>query len=98
MGSLEVMNDLKETLCKVIKPESVVSDPAILEEYSSDVSFTEGTRPLLLVYPESKDEVKGIVKLANESKMPLVPVSSGTPRFHGDTLPNQSGVIVDFTR
>jgi FAD/FMN-containing dehydrogenase len=98
MGSLEVLNDLKEELTKIVKPENVVSDPAILEEYASDISFTEGNRPLLLVYPENKDEVKEMVKLANESKMPLVPVSSGTPRFHGDTLPDQSGVIVDFSR
>jgi FAD/FMN-containing dehydrogenase len=98
MGTLEVLNGFKEILSKVVKPENIVSDPAILEEYSSDVSFIEGSRPLLLVRPESKDEVKGIVKLANESKMPLVPVSSGTPRFHGDTLPNQSGIIVDFNK
>jgi hypothetical protein len=92
------LTDLKGALSKIVKPENVVSDPAILEEYSSDVSFIEDRRPLLLVYPESKDEVKEIVKLANESKMPLVPVSSGTPRFHGDTLPSQSGVITDFSK
>jgi FAD/FMN-containing dehydrogenase len=98
MRILEALNGFKETLSKAVKPENVIGDPAILEEYASDASFTEGSRPLLLVYPESKDEVKGIVKLANQSKTPLVPVSSGPPRFHGDTLPSQSGVIVDFSK
>ena len=51
-----------------------------------------------MVYPETKDEVKGIVRLGNEFKMPLVAVSSGPPRFHGDTIPCQSGTIVDFSR
>jgi FAD/FMN-containing dehydrogenase len=51
-----------------------------------------------MVAPKSKEEVQGIVRLANESRMPLVPVSSGPPRFHGDTVPKQGGVIVDFSK
>jgi len=98
MSTLEALTGFKEKLGNIVRPENIVSDPATLEEYSRDVSFIERRQPLLLVYPESKDEVKEIVKLANESKMPLVPVSSGTPRFHGDTLPNQSGIIVDFSK
>jgi FAD/FMN-containing dehydrogenase len=98
MGTLEALTGFKEMLSKIVKPENIVSDPAIIEEYSRDISFIKGSRPLLLVRPESKDDVKGIVRLANESKMPLVPVSSGTPRFHGDTLPKQSGIIVDFSK
>jgi hypothetical protein len=98
MGTLETLSGFAEALGNIVKPENVVSRPAILEEYSNDISFVERNRPLLLVYPESKDELKGIVKLANESKMPLVPVSSGPPRFHGDTIPSQSGIIVDFRK
>jgi hypothetical protein len=43
-------------------------------------SLVSGSRPLLAAYPESKDEVRGIVRMAGEFKMPLVPVSSG-PRI-----------------
>jgi hypothetical protein len=32
MGSLEVLNDLKEELTKIVKPENIIGDPAILEE------------------------------------------------------------------
>jgi len=98
MGTLETLSGFAEALGRVVKPENVVSAPSILEKYSNDISFVERNRPLLLVYPESKDEVKKIVELANESKIPLVPVSSGVPHFHGDTIPNQSGIIVDFRR
>jgi len=75
-----------------------VTDPTILESYSRDCSFVPRATPLFLVYPESKEEVQGIVRLVNESRVPLVPVSSGVPRFHGDTIPSQSGVIVDFSK
>lgn len=98
MHSPETVTSFKEALARIVKPANIISDNAILEKYSRDRSFVAGSRPLLLVYPESKDEVKGIVGLANESKMPLVPVSSGYPRFHGDTVPGQSGIIVDFSR
>ena len=94
----EATAGFKDRLAGIVKPEHIVSDPAILEEYSKDFSFTAHSSPLLAVYPENREQVQGIVRLANESKMPLVPVSSGPPRFHGDTIPGRGGVIVDFSR
>jgi FAD/FMN-containing dehydrogenase len=88
----------KASLAKVVKPESIVSDSCVLKRYSKDCSFIAPGNPLLLVYPEKVEEVQGIVRLANDSRMPLIPVSSGPPRFHGDTVPGQGGVIVDFSR
>jgi hypothetical protein len=38
------------------------------------------------------------VKLASERRVPVIPVSSGPPRFQGDTVPCQGGIIVDFSR
>jgi len=94
----EAISGFRDGLAKVVKPKNIVGDSAALEGYSKDCSFVAKGSPLLLVYPESKKEVQGIVRLANENKMPLVPVSSGTPRFHGDTVPSQGGVIVDFCK
>jgi FAD/FMN-containing dehydrogenase len=85
-----------DRLAAVVNPENIVDDPSVLAGYSRDGSFAPGGSPQLLVYPESKEEVQGIVRLANESRMPLVPASSGPPRFHGGTVPSRGGVIVDF--
>ena len=98
MSPPEVTVNFKDEFTRVVKPENVVTDPTILESYSRDCSFVPRATPLFLVYPESKEEVQGIVRLANESRIPLVPVSSGQPRFRGDTVPSQSGVIVDFSK
>jgi len=95
---IEATAGFKDSLARVVKPGNIVSDPAVLEGYSRDCSFVARGSPLLLVYPESAEEAQGIVRLANESKMPLIPVSSGPPRFHGDTVPGQGGIIVDFSR
>jgi hypothetical protein len=81
-----------------MNPIDIVDDAAILEQYCRDHSFVAGCRPQFLVYPGNKEEVQEIVRLAGEVRMPLVPVSSGPPRLHGDTIPNQGGIIIDFNR
>jgi FAD/FMN-containing dehydrogenase len=98
MCPLETTDGIKDALARVVNPIDIVDDVKILEHYCTDHSFTAGCRPLFLVYPENKEEVQGIVRLAGEGRIPLVPVSSGPPRFHGDTIPNQGGIIVDFCR
>jgi FAD/FMN-containing dehydrogenase len=43
--------------------------------------------------------VQQVVTWANQTKTPLVPVSSGEPRFRGDTVPSvPEAVIVDLSR
>jgi FAD/FMN-containing dehydrogenase len=94
----EAIDSFKDSLARAVKPGNIVSDPGALEGYSKDCSFVAPGRALLLVFPENQEEVRGIVRLARESKMPLIPVSSRPPRFHGDTVPSQGGVVVDFSK
>jgi hypothetical protein len=52
-----------------------------------------------VVKPRNADDIKQLVKLANETQTPLVSVSSGAPHFKGDTVPATGGaVIVDLSR
>jgi len=89
---------LEEALTGISGPENVLSDPATLESYSQDLSFAKPIKPHAVVKPKTADEVKAIVNWANPSATPLVPVSSGPPRFHGDTVPGVPGaVIVDLS-
>jgi hypothetical protein len=94
----DITSGFLDRLATVVNPQSIVGDAVKLEEYSRDHSFVAGCSPRLLVYPESKDNVQGIVRLANENVIPLVAVSSGPPRFHGDTIPGHGGIIVDFSK
>jgi FAD/FMN-containing dehydrogenase len=94
----ETAVSFRDGVAKLVNPENIVDNSAVLEGYSNDCSFVAKGNPQLLIYPENKEEVKGIVRLANETGVPLIPVSSGPPRFHGDTVPSRGGVIVDFTK
>jgi hypothetical protein len=88
----------KEKLAAIVGASSVSNERSKLDEYSSDMSFVTKMRPSYVVKPANADQVQQIVKMANETLTPLVPVSSGPPHFRGDTVPGIGGaVIVDLS-
>ena len=85
-------------LVNAIGRERISFEQADLDSYSRDISFADCVRPAALVKPKTSTDIERIVKLANETKTPLVPVSSGPPHFRGDTVPGIGGaVIVDLS-
>jgi len=93
------MANNKDDLIKIAGPENVLDDPSVLDDYSKDQSFAPHVLPMMVVKPGNADEVQGIVKWANQTKTPLVPVSSGPPHFRGDSIPSVEGaIIVDLSR
>ncbi|MFH2115871.1 MAG: FAD-binding oxidoreductase [Spirochaetota bacterium] len=92
------MDGLVERLAAVVGKENVASDVNTLERYSKDGSFAVPMKPRLVVRVKSADEVQSIVKLANETGTPLVPVSSTGTGQRGDTVPSvPEAVIVDMS-
>jgi FAD/FMN-containing dehydrogenase len=88
----------RDKLVKSVGAANVSDKQAVLDEYSSDISFVNPVRPAYVVKPRNTDAVRKLVKLANRSQTPLVPISSGPPHFRGDTVPGIGGaVIVDLS-
>ena len=89
----------EKELVKIAGSSNVISRQKVLEDYSRDSSFTPRMRPRCVVKPGSIDEVQEIVRWANDTLTPIVPVSSGPPHFRGDTVPGAGGaVVVDLSR
>ncbi len=88
------MADKKDELIKIVGAENVIDDPITLDVYSKDHSFIPPIKPLMVVKPKNADEVQGIVKWANQTRTPLVPVSSGQPHFRGDTVPSSGEAVI----
>ena len=84
----------KEKLTKIVGAGKVDDKPTTLDQYASDMSFVNAVRPGCVVKPKNAGEIKEIIKLANETHTPLVPVSSGPPHFRGDTVPSIGGAVV----
>ena len=85
-------------LATIVGDDNVLAGQDILQEYSKDWSFVPPIRPGSIVKPGKLSEVQSIVKWANKTGTPLIPVSSGTPHFYGDTVPGVGGAtIVDLS-
>jgi FAD/FMN-containing dehydrogenase len=81
-------------LVKIVGTGNVSSEPATLEAYSGDMSFVNTIKPGCVVRPTKAADIEAIVKLANKTQTPLVPISSGPPHFRGDTVPGIGGAVV----
>jgi FAD/FMN-containing dehydrogenase len=89
----------EKKLAKIVGAGNVSRQKTTLDEYSRDMSFVNTVRPACVVKPTNADDIQKIVKLANDTQTPLVPVSSGPPHFRGDTVPGTGGaVIIDLSK
>ncbi len=92
------MDDQKAELTEIVGASNVYDTPEILDSYAKDESFVTPLKPALVVKVNDVQEVQKIVQWANQTNTPLVPVSSGSPHFRGDTVPSvPEAVIVDLS-
>lgn len=98
MSANRTTTGIGDLFAGVVGPERMISDPVTLAEYAQDYTFGTGAGAFLALSPVNKAEVQAIVRQANAENVPLVPVSSSPPHFHGGSRPAQGGVMVDFRR
>ena len=89
----------KETFKQILGNENVCDQPGVLDDFSKDNSYVKPRKPALVVQPDSPEKIRNIIKLAKKENIKLIPVSSGRPRFRGDTIPLvDNAVIVDLSK
>jgi FAD/FMN-containing dehydrogenase len=88
---------IKDKLIEIVGAGNVADDAATLKAYSQDPSFTAPRKPNFVVKAASMEQIQGVVRYANEIKMPVVPYSSGT-NFQGGTIPTIGGIVLDMTK
>lgn len=89
----------KEALKQIVGGEQICDRPEVLDGFAKDNSYVKPKKPALVVQPGDPDQILKIMKLAKKKKMKLIPVSSGAPRFRGDTVPLvDDAVIVDLSK
>lgn len=92
------MDEKKAQLIDIVGEAAVTGRPGIPESFSLDHRLILPIEPRFKVKASHVDEVQEIVRWANETRTPLVPVSSGGPHFRGDTAPTApEAVIVDLS-
>jgi len=90
-------DSIHERLKAIVGAERVSTASKTLEKYSKDQSFIRPCLPDYVVFTESVGEVEDVLKVANDTKTPVVPVSSGM-NLRGAAIPKEAGIILDLSR
>jgi len=88
---------IKEELSGIFDGDRIVDDSGILSGAMRNDSFVGGGMPACVVRPKGMEEVQGLIRWANDKRMPLTPVSSGVPHVRGGSTPLFGGVCVDLS-
>ena len=90
MASPSAMHEVRARLVKIVGEAGV-------EDHGPAAPGATG-QPWLTVRPADSDQVQAIVRLANETLTPLVPVSSAAPHQRGTVAPGvANAVVVDLS-
>lgn len=83
-------------LRRIVGPEDVLSEPEDLRAYSYDGGVDRGL-PEAVVFPESAQEIAGIVRLCAEEGVPYVARGAGTS-LSGGPIPLRGGLVIALSR
>ena len=90
--------DLLAGLGTILPEDRVVSDGDELERHGGGVfTYHAPVQPDAVVYPESRYEVVGVLRFANEHLIPIVPFGKGSS-LEAHTLPVHGGISLDLGR
>src|SRR5262245_13387089 len=108
MGSMKsaLQQKIVGKLAEIVTSKHVTTDKNRLDELSWD-ALSEGrlhpakrpevTIPFCSVLPGSTDEVRRIVLLANQERVPIIPYGGGSGLM-GGALSVEAGIVVDLRR
>jgi glycolate oxidase len=85
----KIIMDIK----KIVNPENVLSHIDEIKPYETDALAAYRQVPLLVVLPESVEEVSKVLKYCNENKIKVVPRGAGTG-LSGGSLPLADCVLL----
>ena len=83
-------------LQRLLGPENVLHEPEDLLLYEYDGSV-EVARPDCVVFPQTTEQVVGIVQIARRDRVPIVGRGAGTG-LSGGALAREGGIVVVFSR
>jgi glycolate dehydrogenase FAD-linked subunit len=87
---------LRRALRDVVGEANLRDDAGTLVAYATDATPLERGRPDLVVFPATTQEVAGVLRVADEARVPVVPRGSGT-NLSGGTVPHRGGIVLALT-
>jgi len=96
MTALESADAILARLADVVGPRATTA-PGILDGHGRSEAYHAATPPDVVVFPETTEEVRRIVRLCAEVRLPIVPFGAGTS-LEGNAAAVRGGVCLDMTR
>lgn len=94
----EFRGRLIDALRRVLPEECILIEPSALIETATDATDLRMELPLLVVEPDTTEQVAGLVKLANDMKFALIPRGGGSGMTGGAVPARKRTLIVSLTR
>jgi D-lactate dehydrogenase (cytochrome) len=90
--------DLLAGLGSILPEDRVVAEGDDLERHGGGIfTYHAPVPPDVVVYPESREEVIGVIRFADENRVPVVPFGEGSS-LEAHTLPVHGGISLDLGR
>jgi glycolate oxidase len=84
-------------LINIVDHEHVSQLPEELFVYSYDLGTAEPRRPDYVAAPRTPEQIQQILRLANDKKIPVVPLGGGLS-LAGLAVPLRGGIVIDLKR
>jgi len=91
------MDRIYKLLAEIVGEQYVSNKKEERYIYSQDPGMMEPHEPDYVVMPKTTEEIQKIVKLANDEKIPIVPVG-GSLSLSGLVIPHRGGIALDLKR
>jgi D-lactate dehydrogenase (cytochrome) len=86
------LNHLKS----LVPADRISSGESALDLHAKDQSHHPGVRPEVVIWPKTAAEVSGIMKYANEHRIPVTGWGAGSS-LEGNPIPVRRGIVLDFS-
>jgi glycolate oxidase len=96
-GILARRAEIAAALRRIVSASSVVDSEVTLKAYESDGLTAYRTPPMLVVLPETVEQVSSILKFANDEGIKIVPRGAGTS-LSGGALPLADGIVLGMAK
>src|SRR5215210_4718606 len=90
---MNILERALEAWREVLGEEHVLADPHTLTA-AGTATFATGQRVPAVIRPASREEVRECVRVANEHKAPVYPISTGKNWGYGSRVPPQGGCVL----
>lgn len=93
----KITPQIKEKFVSIVGNENIFSDNDSISAYSHDETEDLSFPPEIIVKPSSSSQISGILKLANEYKIPVTPRGGGTG-LSGGAIPVYGGICLSMEK